>query len=642
MERQHLRPLRPWALALLAYALLTVAYTWPLPAQALDQVPADPFDPILNASILWWNATVVPFSTTWWSPPHFFPVENVAAFTENLAGLGVISSPIVWLTGQPILAYNLTFFLTWTLSAFAAYLLARSLVRRDDAAFIAGLAFGFATYRLSQIGHLQVLASFWLPLALLGLHSFLKDRRARWLVLFGTAWLLQSLSNGYYMFYGAVLIALWLLYFGSQRAHRRDAIRIVAAWLVASIPLAAVMWKYRLVHQTYGLTRGVDAAISMSAQPSHWLQVTDLSWFWWRFFGESGPESSLFPGITAIALVIVAGVGFLLRRDDARAESQRRRAVRIALVALALLCVAAAVIVLVLGPVRINLGITLRMSGASRSLLVATAAVAGFVALMPGLRQRLHARSPFVFYALATIVIAVLACGPEIHRGKDVLFGNAPYRWLMMVLPGLEGLRVVARFWMIGALCLAAASACAFAWLVPRSGMAQRVAFSAVCLGLFIDGWRTHMPLVPAPVMIDALESSDVQYPILELPLGPKWDAAATFRAVGHRRRVVNGVSGYDPPHYQVLQRGLDARDPSVLLALASLGTLDVVLDRANDPDGGLVRMVEGIDRVTTVREDGPRVLYRIPRSSPPVDGAGALFLELITPFRTSRRVEPG
>ncbi len=128
-----------------------------------------------------------------------------------------MASPIYWLTHNPLTAYNLTLFLTWPLSAFAVYLLVVFLTRREDAAVLAGLAWAFTPYRLSELGHLQSLSAYWLPLMLLGLHGFLARRRLPWLVLFGAAWLCQSLANGYYMLFGAVLIGMWLAYFCSSR-----------------------------------------------------------------------------------------------------------------------------------------------------------------------------------------------------------------------------------------------------------------------------------------------------------------------------------------------------------------------------------------------------------------------------------------
>jgi hypothetical protein len=90
-------------------------------------IAGDPGDPVLNASILLWSATTAPFSAAWWNAPHYYPAEGVGGFTENLVGLSPWATPVYWLTGNPILAYNFALFLTWPFSAFAVFLLVRHL-----------------------------------------------------------------------------------------------------------------------------------------------------------------------------------------------------------------------------------------------------------------------------------------------------------------------------------------------------------------------------------------------------------------------------------------------------------------------------------------------------------------------------------
>src|SRR5262245_18747682 len=110
-----------------------------------------------------------------------------------------VASPVYWLTRHPLLAYNLSLFLSWPLSAFGASLLVRRLTRREAAALLAGLAFGFGPIRAPAFGHMQTLATFGLLFALAGLHGFLEGGRRRWLVLFGASWLQLGLANGYYI-----------------------------------------------------------------------------------------------------------------------------------------------------------------------------------------------------------------------------------------------------------------------------------------------------------------------------------------------------------------------------------------------------------------------------------------------------------
>ena len=111
--------------------------------------------------------------------------------------------------------------------------------------------------------------------------------------------------------------------------------------------------------------------------------------------------------------------------------------------------------------------------------------------------------------------------------------------------------------------------ACAFLTARWRQG-ATRVMFLACAAGLIADGWLTALPTEEAPRLWTSLrDSSPDATPVLELPLGPDWDFAAIFHATMHGRRVVNGTSGYDPPHYAPLREGLRLKEPGVLAALA-------------------------------------------------------------------------
>ena len=98
------------------YLLISAVYTWPLLPQLAKQIASDPYDPILGATMLEWNATTLPFSEHWWSPPFFYPHHDVGAFTENFVGISALASPIYWLTGDPIKTYNIVLFLTWPLA----------------------------------------------------------------------------------------------------------------------------------------------------------------------------------------------------------------------------------------------------------------------------------------------------------------------------------------------------------------------------------------------------------------------------------------------------------------------------------------------------------------------------------------------
>jgi hypothetical protein len=626
------------ALAFLAvYVALTLVYTWPLAVEGERLIASDPGDPILNASILWWNAVTVPFSGPWWNAPHYYPSEGIAAFTENLAAISVIASPVQWITGNPIAAYNLALFLSWPLSAFAVYLLVWFIARRPGAAFIAGLVYAFTPYRITELPHLQMLSSYWLPLSLLALHGYLEDRRTRWLWLFGVSWVLQSLANLYFMLFGGVLVALWLAYFGSRPPDRRVSATLVGTWIAASLPLVPVIYKYRVIHDYFGLRRGEHEALFFAATPQGWFEVSHLLWIWGSVLPRG--KDNLFPGLTAAALVI-GSVALALLRPGWRLRPGRTGRVQVALIAICVLCLTAIGLTIVTGGWSATIGpIFVRMRHLDRALALLLLCGVPLLTMSERVSDSLRGRSAFVFYTGATLIIALLCCGPKLRVGNAVLLESAPYSWLMW-LPGFDGVRVPARFWMLGILTLSVAAGLAYARLPLTSWRAARTtAVLALSVGVMVDGWLTAFPLAAPYEAWPTVEPRDRTEPILELPIGPDWDWGATYRAHNHGRRVVNGVSGYDPPHYVALVAGLRARDPAMLPALASFGAIDVVVSKAGDPDGQIARYVAAAHGAVAVADDGQRTTYRIPKGPPEVELGAALPLAEVQAFRHDPKV---
>ena len=208
---------------------------------------------------------------------------------------------------NPIGAYNVALILSAWLSGFFAFLLGRRLTGSTAAGVIAGLAFGFSPYRVSQLAHLQVLTAQWMPLALYGMHAYLDDRRRRWLALVAVAWLLQALSNGYFLLFFPVLIALWLAWFVRWKADPRPGLALIATFAGSSLLLLPTLLKDREVHNAMGLARQRGEMLLFSAEPGSLLRMPDLLKFW-PYFEPKTQEDFLFPGVTAVILVLIAAV----------------------------------------------------------------------------------------------------------------------------------------------------------------------------------------------------------------------------------------------------------------------------------------------------------------------------------------------
>lgn len=311
--------LRPLLLAAAALVAITSVYTWPLLLYANTAVAHDRGDPLLVTWILWWTSHTIPLTAAWWNAPAFHPAAGVLAFSENLLGLAPIAVPINAVTRSPLLAYNIAFLLSYVLSGLGAYLLAFVLTRRHGASFVAAIAFAFAPYRLSHTQHLQLLSSYWMPVAIATLHLFVRAPTWRWAALFAGSWLLQALACGYYFFFLSIFALLWLAWFAPGRLSVRQLVRLGTAWAIAALALAPVLLGYRSIHAGYGFRRSPVEVVNYSADIAGLFAASPDSLVWSGLRFADGAESEIFPGLTLVVLLLV---GLVVLRGRSRHESQ--------------------------------------------------------------------------------------------------------------------------------------------------------------------------------------------------------------------------------------------------------------------------------------------------------------------------------
>ncbi len=521
------------------------------------RVPHDLGDPVLNTWILWWNARAVPFTARWWSPPILIPMDGALALSEHLAGLGIFATPIQLLGGTPLLAYNVCIVLSCALSGWFAYLLVFRLTGSRMAGLCSGVAYATAPYRAGQLSHVQVLTSQWMPAVLLGMHEYVSTGLRRWLVLFAAGWLLQALSNGYYLLFFPVLIALWLAWFAGRRRSSRRALTLLAAWAAASVPLVPVLLEYRHVHSTLGLTRMPGEVVRFSATFRSFLHAPPMLALWPTASVQS-QEDYLFPGITAI-VVTTLGLLVAMRRRSAVADASQPES------------------------------------------------------------DEHHALQ---FYAITAVVMWACAFGPG-QESNDPTAWLRPYRWLTM-LPGYEGLRVPARFAMLGALCISISAGLAVARTAALGRRASHAIATLCLVGLALDGWMRPVPLGTPPPR--AILPPPAVAPVLELPADDaRANVAAMYRAMDHGRPIVNGYSGYVPPHYAILSLALRRGDSSPLGYLARGRPLIIIVNDQFDAGGEFKSMVEGLPSIERMGTTSAGTLFRLPaqpRDSETIAGA--------------------
>lgn len=604
--------------AIAAYTLLTLVLTWPLARGLTRDIPGDFGDPLLNAWIISWDADHLERAITghpgalreYWQANVFAPHPIALAYSEHLTPQALQILPVHLISRNPILGYNLLFLSTFILSAFGMFLFVRELTANRAAAFLGGLAFGFAPYRIASIPHLQVLSSAWMPFTLFFLRRFFVTRRPGPLAAGGAAWIAENLSCGYYLLFFSPVVALYVAWELTVRrlwTDRRTLACLAAMTAAVAVATMPFLWPYlelrrrgfsaRTLAETSNF--GADVYGFFTAEPA--LRV-------WGSIARAWPaaEGALFPGLTVVLLAALAVMEIWRRaRRDASAAPDRAAQVIGWMLAVASIVT----IALLLGwTLRIpSSRPVFRITSLSRALIFVAVLAAMLLAVSPRARTTIGRvfASPVGLFAVVTLVAAVMAFGPDIYARGRLVQDAAPYAALYRYVPGFDGLRVPARFGMIVSLSLAVLAGLGAVVIGRRRHGALLVTAASVLIvvescavPIAINRNDTNYKqggLAPLP---DTLAIGDAALPVyalvaqlpatavvLELPLGePAFDVRYMLYAAAHKRALVNGYSGGAPVEYLLLAETLKdtlLSPDQAWQALATSGATHVVVHEA-------------------------------------------------------------
>jgi hypothetical protein len=303
----------PAVVAALCYCLITALLFRNLLPVLTTSLYSDLGDPLLNCAVLEWNARHLPLTNAWWNFPSFAPLSGVTAFTEHLLGAYPLASPVIWITGNPVLAYNVVLLLCFPLNGIATFVLVRELTGSAFAAFVAGLAFAFAPFHAEHLSHLQTLMAFGMPLALFGLHRYLIAGRRAGLAWFALGWLSALLSNAYMLAFFPILVVLWLVWFFRATEWRRSVHVGVVAMLATAVVLPLLRGYY--VRQTaYAFMRSYTEIKANSADIAALAGISHRAVLWKDWLPSTNYEASLFPGFAIVALAVIGVIAHVRRK----------------------------------------------------------------------------------------------------------------------------------------------------------------------------------------------------------------------------------------------------------------------------------------------------------------------------------------
>jgi hypothetical protein len=292
---------------LFAFVLLAVVHTWPLAAAPAHWSRADPGDGALNIWAVGWVG-LLHHPTEIFNANIFYPEQRTLAYSEAMLVQGLFAAPVMALTGSAVLAYNVSLLAGLALTGWAFCLLAQRWTSSWSAGYVAGSLAAFNAHTLVRLTHLQFQHAEFFAVMLFALDRLITSSRFRDAWWLAAGFVLQALTSIYLM-----VFSVWMLLFavatrakdGWQAGAGRLIGRFAFAGAVAIVLLSPYLREYYLVHETMGFARGADD--EESASLSNYLATgARVHYEWWSRPFVQDATSNTFPGLVAIALLMVA------------------------------------------------------------------------------------------------------------------------------------------------------------------------------------------------------------------------------------------------------------------------------------------------------------------------------------------------
>jgi hypothetical protein len=562
-----------WTVATIGSMLLAVAMVWLIPpyasrlatagarhpdlADPAHTIIGDGGDPAAQAWLVAWNGHAVRHGLRGlWNTNAFHPDTYGLAFTDSLFGYAPAGLIGTGLTAA-VLRYNILVVLTFALAFLGGYALLRQLGAHWAGAALAGAVLAYAPWRYAHLGHLNIMSTGGITLALAMLargHGWSLTRgyrservRPGWAV---AGWLVAAwqVSLGFgvgiglvYLLAVACLCAVigWLVT-GRPPLSRRLVLGDLAGGLVFTAVTGYFAYAYQQVRVLYpNVTRSWDYVAVFSPSPRSVFVAPDFSLPWGTM------------------------------HNDARA------ALGAAANEKALLC----------------------------GFMLYLLAFGGLYLSVWSLRQRLL----LLGGVIAGVLFALGTNGPA-------------YRLLYLYVPGFDGSRTPGRLILWPTIFLAVLAAGLISELarltraatLPRwSAIAVRVVTIPPLLLVLAEGVpRLDHPDVPvAPAALAAAPG-----PFMVLPSDEGVDNTVLLWSTDGFPAMVNGASGYTTPNHQAIRDLMQTFPaPASLELLRRLGIRSVVVvrDRVSGTPYQAALDIPATPGVTR-RDIGPDVLYAI------------------------------
>ncbi|HMD56338.1 MAG TPA: hypothetical protein VKG82_02575 [Solirubrobacteraceae bacterium] len=553
---------RELVLVVLASVLLAVITSWPLVLHLPSRIAPDLGDPVRTAwEVAWVGHAMLHNPLHLFDANAFYPHPLSLAFSDSLLGYG----PAGFFgsgTVAALVRYNLLFLFAWSLCFVGAYLLARELGLGRVGAAAAGAAFAYAPYRVTEAGHLHVISSGGLPLALfLLLRGYRRSSRglvlAGWLV---SAWQISlgfTLGMQYaYLLLVLALLAVYAWWRGRLEPSRR------AAGLEGEGAGAAEARAEEARAEEDGVDLEQETVSSAAAERAAERAARRRAQ---AKRGGTPSRGPLIPRhllvVTVIGIAVLGAVTVYQSVPYLKVASDYPTAKR-------------------------TIKEVKNYSAGPAALLAASSENRVWGAATAGARAHVHSKNESVFFpgglilvlaivglagvggalltrrlriglALGIVVVSILALG------MGLTGAGYPYRWVYDYAPGWNGVRVPGRIFTLATLfyaLLAGAGAAQLAALAGRWGERRQLRGLAPLLGAVLAiaivgegaGHLGH-PVVPQPARAEI----GLPGPLLDLPTDGAADRVWQYFSTDGFYEIPVGNSTFDFPAVDDLRGGM-------------------------------------------------------------------------------------
>jgi hypothetical protein len=293
--------------------------TWPLVLHLGSDIPAEWGDPFFDVwHVAWIGHALLHQPLDLFQSNRFWPDADTLAYNDVMLGYGPAGMIAAQGPHAALVVHNLLVLFAYTLAFVGAYLLAQELGARWPGALVAGAAFAYAPYRLSQVRHLNVLSSGGIALALFLLVRGYRRGSGRtvlagWLV---AAWQVTlGFSLGIQFAYlllalGVVAAVIWVS--RGRPTVPRAVLRASLVGLCFFVVTAALMARpYFRVSDAHPEAERTPYIVSYFSPPFRGFLSAPAESFIWgdvtaetRDSLEEAIEQNLFPGLTILLLAI--------------------------------------------------------------------------------------------------------------------------------------------------------------------------------------------------------------------------------------------------------------------------------------------------------------------------------------------------